>query len=126
VTDCQTHDGADVRIWTWIPGSPCQDWVVTKVAEPNVFRIADGNTGKVLDVAGCSTADTAIIHLWPYSGANCQQWRIDPIGAGAYKVIGVGSGKSLDVAGCSPDAGANVIIWPFHGGPCQRWFFEPL
>jgi hypothetical protein len=126
VTDCQTQDGADVRIWDWIPGSPCQDWVLTKVAEPNVFKIADGNTGKVLDVAGCSTADTAIIHLWPYSGANCQQWQIDPIGGGAYKIIGVGSGKSLDVAGCSPNAGADVIIWPFHGGACQRWYFQPL
>lgn len=126
VVDCQSHDGADVRIWTWIPGSPCQHWVVTKVAEPNVFTIADGNTGKLLNVAGCSTADAAIVDLWTASGADCQRWRIDPIGAGAYKIIGAGSGKSLDVAGCSPDAGANVIIWPFHGGACQRWYFQPL
>ena len=76
-------------------------------------------------MAGCSTAD-ATSSISDRAGTDCQQWRIDPIAAGAYKIIGAGSGKSLDVAGCSPDAGANVIIWPFHGGACQRWYFQTL
>lgn len=124
VRDCQTQNGADVRIWDWIPGSPCQDWQVTKVAEPDVYTIADRNTGQVLDVAGCSTADGTAVNLWPYAGRNCQQWRIIPLGDKAWKVVGVGSGKALDVAGCNPANDADLIIYPFHGAQCQRWRFE--
>lgn len=125
VTDCHTEDGSDIRIWFRILESPCQRWQVTAVS-PGVYKIIDGNSLKAVDVAGCSTADRAIVHLWPYWGGSCQTWRIDAIGAGVYKIIGVGSGKSLDVAGCSPAAGADVIIWPFHGGSCQRWYFDPV
>jgi len=125
VTDCQTADGADVRIWYRITTSPCQRWQVTDLGN-NVFTIIDSNTGKSLDVTGCSTADGAIVQLWPDNGAPCQQWRIEPRGGGAYSVLAVNSGKSLDVAACSNQPGADVIIWPHHGGSCQRWYFDRI
>ena len=126
VRDCATQDGADVRIWDWIPTSPCQRWTVTKVAEPDVYTIADGNTGQVLDAAGCSVADGTPVNLWPYAGRTCQQWRIVPLGDKAWWIVGVGSGKALDVAGCSASTGADLILYPYHGAQCQRWRFPPL
>jgi len=126
VTNCQTQDGADVRIWNRIVTSPCQRWRVTSVAGGNVFSIVDGNSGKAVRVGGCSAADATAVDLRPYANLSCEQWRIEALSSNAYKIIGVGSGKSLDVAGCSPAPGADVIIWPFHGGSCQRWYFDPV
>ncbi|TDU83551.1 ricin-type beta-trefoil lectin protein [Kribbella voronezhensis] len=124
VVDCQSQNGADVRMWDRIAGSPCQKWHIENVSG-TTFKIVDGNTGKALEASGCSTADVTPVDLWDYAGADCQTWTIEPIVGGAYKIIGTGSGKSLDVAGCSTDRGADVIIWPFHGGSCQRWYFDP-
>jgi hypothetical protein len=124
VVDCQSQNGADVRMWDRIAGSPCQKWHIENVSG-TTFKIIDGNTGKALEASGCSTADVTPVDLWDYTGADCQTWTIEPIVGGAYKIIGTGSGKSLDVAGCSADRGADVIIWPFHGGSCQRWYFDP-
>lgn len=125
VRDCQTADGADVRIWDSISTSPCQKWQVTNLGD-DVYRITDGNTGKALDVSGCSTANAAVVHLWSVNGADCQLWRIEPSAGSTYSVLALNSGKSLDVAGCSSAAGADVIIWPYHGGTCQRWIFEKV
>jgi hypothetical protein len=125
VVDCQSQDGADVRMWDRILASPCQKWQISPVDGGSTFKIIDGNTGKPLRVGGCSTADVTPVVLWTADGSSCETWQIEPIAGGAYKIIGTGSGKSLDVAGCSPDRGADVIIWPFHGGSCQRWYFSP-
>ena len=125
MTDCQSHDGADVRIFYRITSSPCQRWQVTRLGD-NTYKIIDGSSGKALEVAGCSGADGSPVQLWAYYGGNCQTWRISDVGGGAFSIIGTGSGRSLDVAGCSPNPGADVIIWPHHGGSCQRWFFDRI
>ncbi|MFB6721267.1 glycoside hydrolase domain-containing protein [Kribbella sp. NPDC056345] len=125
VQDCQSHNGANIRMWDRILTSPCQQWHIVRTTG-NTFKILDGNTGKPLQVAGCSTADTAPVDLSDDIGADCQTWTIEPIIGGAYQIIGTGSGKSLDVAGCSAARGADVIIWPFHGGSCQRWYFTAV
>jgi hypothetical protein len=124
VVDCQSQNGADVRMWDRIAGSPCQKWHLQNVGG-TTFKILDGNSGKALEVAGCSTADATPVQLWDDNGGDCQSWSIEPIVGGAYKIIGTGSGKSLDVAGCSASRGADVIVWPFHGGSCQRWYLTP-
>ncbi|MFC0623856.1 glycoside hydrolase domain-containing protein [Kribbella deserti] len=125
VTDCQSQDGADVRMWDRIAGSPCQKWHVTSTGSPNVFKIYDGHTGKPLTTQGCATADVTPVTLWTETNTPCETWLIEPLAGGAYKVINSASGTSLDVAGCSASRGADVILWPFHGGSCQRWYFSP-
>ncbi|GAA0599668.1 glycoside hydrolase domain-containing protein [Kribbella sandramycini] len=125
VQDCQSQNGANVRMWDRILTSPCQKWNVVRTSG-NTFKIIDGNTGKPLQVAGCGTADATPVDLWDDNGQACQTWSIEPIIGGAYKIIGTASGDSLDVAGCSAARGADVIIWPFHGGSCQRWYFSPV
>ncbi|GAA0601525.1 glycosyl hydrolase [Kribbella sandramycini] len=125
VVNCQSQNGADVRMWDRVAGSPCQRWQFTAL-DGNLFKVIDGNTGKALEVAGCVTTNAQPVQLWDYLGTGCQQWRINALSNGAYQLLGAASGKSLDVAGCNPAAGADVIIWPFHGGACQRWYFDPV
>jgi len=123
VTDCQSHNGADVRVFYRIPSSPCQRWQVTRIGD-NTYTIIDDNSRKALEVSGCSTGDGATVQLWGFHGGACQTWRVNDVGGGVFSIIGTGSGKSLDVAGCSPNAGADVVVWPHHGGSCQRWYFD--
>ncbi|MFK4084573.1 glycoside hydrolase domain-containing protein [Kribbella sp. NPDC020789] len=125
VQDCQSQNGANIRMWDRILDSPCQKWHIVRTTG-NTFKILDGNTGKALEVSGCSTADATPVDLFDDQGTDCQTWTINPIIGGAYQILGTGSGKSLDVAGCSAARGADVIVWPFHGGSCQRWYFTAV
>jgi len=41
-------------------------------------RLVNANSGKVLDVANCATADGAAVRQWTWLNNNCQQWRLQP------------------------------------------------
>jgi hypothetical protein len=77
VRDCQTANGADVRMWDRILDSPCQKWHLVNVGG-STFKILDGNTGKALDVAGCSASRDADV-IWPFHGGSCQRWYFTPV-----------------------------------------------
>jgi mannan endo-1,4-beta-mannosidase len=84
------------------------------------------NSGKALDVSDASMTDGGNTQLWSYVGAANQQWRIENIGDGYYRLINRHSGKALDVAGGAGmlDDGANVQQWTPNGQTNQHWRFE--
>ncbi|MBM7788339.1 RICIN domain-containing protein [Tenggerimyces flavus] len=123
ITNCQTADGSDVRMWAWVTGSPCQRWKLESIGD-DVYKIVDPNSSKVIDIDGCSKLPGGTIHTWTSNESECQRWRIEPSPGGSFSVLQLGSGLSLDVAGCSSAQGANVDTWFYHGGACQRWFFK--
>jgi Ricin-type beta-trefoil lectin domain-like len=85
------------------------------------FRIVSNFDGKVVDIAGVSTADEARATQWDdVSGAN-QQWRLSWSSAGAFAVVARHSGKVLEVQGRSTTDGAAVGQWADLGLPSQRW-----
>lgn len=90
-----------------------------------IYRLVSRQSGQVLDVSECSTADAANVQQWPWLGGNCQRWKIEATDNGFYRLISQQSGKALDVDGCSNANGANVIQWPYWGGHCQQWKIEP-
>ncbi|GAA3496956.1 hypothetical protein GCM10019016_040570 [Streptomyces prasinosporus] len=47
-----------------------------KGADPWIVNRA---TGKVADVADCSTADSADVRRWTWLNNACRQWRISPV-----------------------------------------------
>ena len=79
------------------------------------------HSGKCLDVEGISTADGARVQQWEYWGGQNQQFKLEHVGAGWYRIVARHSGKCLDVRGVSPADGAQVQQWPWHGGDNQRW-----
>ncbi|MFI5734777.1 RICIN domain-containing protein [Kribbella sp. NPDC051587] len=123
VQDCQTDDGANVRMWAEVTGSLCQSWKLQSLGD-DLYKIVDGKTAKVLDLVGCSKLPGAFVNLWTSNESECQLWRIEPTPGGTYSVIQAGSGLSMDVAGCNRTTDADVITWFYHGGPCQRWSFQ--
>jgi hypothetical protein len=55
--------------------SASQQWQVTTTTAP-WFRLTSRNSGKVLDVSNCGTADTTNIQQWDWLNNACQQWRL--------------------------------------------------
>ena len=54
-----------------------------------------------------------------------QQWRLEPAGGGAFRIIARHSGQALDVFGALVDDVTPIIQWPVHGGDNQVWTLEP-
>ena len=69
---------------------------------PNgIYRLENKCSGKVLDVAGVSTALRARVHLWEWWGGANQQWRVEALGDGTHRLTAQHSGRVLDAP---PDA----------------------
>ncbi|MFI1509169.1 RICIN domain-containing protein [Streptomyces sp. NPDC020597] len=41
-------------------------------------RVVNQSTGKVADVASCSTADAAEVRQWTWLNSTCRQWKLSP------------------------------------------------
>ena len=59
------------------------------------YRIVNRNSGQVLDVAGASIANGALIDQWPSNGGANQLWRFVAVNGG-YKLVNVNSSKVLE------------------------------
>ncbi|HEY0471228.1 MAG TPA: RICIN domain-containing protein [Kribbella sp.] len=123
VVNCEPTDPGRIRMWDWVPGSPCQKWRLQSLGD-DVYKIIRPDTGQAVDVNGCSKVPRATVQVWASNDSECQRWRIEPTPGGSYSVVAVSSGLSMDVSGCSPATGTEVITWFYHGGPCQRWLFK--
>ncbi|MEV8376505.1 RICIN domain-containing protein [Kribbella sp. NPDC056861] len=120
VANCVNADGADMRLWDAVPGSPCQRWQIKPLGD-DVYQIVDPSSGKTIDVPGCPGSAGTAVHLWSLGDSPCQRWRIEPAIAGSWSILQLTGGRSLDVAGCSSALGADLLTWPYWNGSCQRW-----
>jgi len=77
-----------------------------------------------LDVFNRSTANSAPIDIYPYSGDNCQKWIITATSGGYYQVTGVGSGLALEVFNQSTANSAPIDQYSYFGGNSQQWIFQ--
>ena len=107
---------------TTAPGGPTTTVPPAPVASP----VTAVHSGKLLDVAGASTADGAAVIQWAGHGGSNQRWRLMPAADGAFTIVAVHSGKLLDVEAGSQADGARVIQWTAHGGPNQLWRTVPV
>ncbi|MGN0596615.1 MAG: RICIN domain-containing protein, partial [Ruminiclostridium sp.] len=81
---------------------------------------------KVADVEGGSGSNGANICQWDYHGGANQQWIIEPVDGGYYKIINAKTGKSIDVEARSTADNANVLQWDYQGGWNQQWSIIPV
>jgi len=61
------------------------------------YVLVNRQSGKVMDVAGTSTADGAVIQQWPRNDGAWQQWQFVDSGSGYYRLKSRHSGKVLDL-----------------------------
>jgi hypothetical protein len=94
------------------PGGPLAD---------GVYRIANRNSGKVLDVYQQSTANGAVVHQWDYAGAASQKWRLTNTGNGNYTLTNLNSNKNLDVYQQSTADNIQIHQWDALALTSQRW-----
>lgn len=78
-------------------------------------------SGKVLTVAGASTADGARVQQLSDGNGRHQQWYVIGQGDGYYSIINANSLRSLDNYGNSTTAGTDIAQWGYWGGGGQRW-----
>lgn len=79
------------------------------------------HSGRVIDVAGISTANGAAIIQWDWWGGGNQRWRLEPVGGGYVRIVAEHSGKVLDVANASMANGAPLVQWEWWGGDNQKF-----
>ena len=65
------------------------------------YILVNRQSGKVLDVAGTSTADGTNIQQWSRNDGPWQQWQFVSVGDGYYKLKSKNSGKVVDLWGWS-------------------------
>ena len=89
------------------------------------YELVSRNSGKCLDVSRASTDAAASVIQWTCHGGENQQWRLEPTGGGAFRIIVRHSGQVLDVYGALLDDVTPIIQWPAHGGDNQAWTLQP-
>jgi hypothetical protein len=77
-----------------------------------------------LTVEGKGLAEEAIAVRVPDPGADYQEWAMQPVGQGYYKIIARRSGKCLTAS--SSLLGASVVQKTYNGSDEQKWRLEPV
>jgi hypothetical protein len=88
---------------------------------PNAWYKITNVGGKVADVSNAGCCNGQAIHLWSYDGYTNQQWKIEDVGGGFYKITARHSGKAMDVASASQSNGAQVHQWTYQSLYNQQW-----
>ena len=114
---CSEHIGRRLERFMPIPIEDLRNWELVFTAR---------NSGKVLEVEGFRTDNTAPIQQWDWHGGGNQRWRLEYLGDELHKIIAVHSGKVMDVWGISRRAGVPVYQWDWWGGDNQKWAIEDM
>ena len=76
-------------------------------------------SGKCLDVNGWSQSNNADIHTWGYNNQANQQWKIQYVGSGYYKVMSRNCGKIL--ANHSTSNNSSRYQYDYYTGGAKDW-----
>jgi hypothetical protein len=91
---------------------------------PDVYKLVNRKSGKVLEVEGRSKEDGHKVHQWGYSGANNEKWKVSPQEGGFYQIICVDSGKALNVPQAQTGDGITLTQANPAKVPSQLWKIE--
>ena len=124
------ENGANVQLWDLDSG---KDRQVTFIPAGNgYYHIRFQHINVQLDVDGCFSDRIfcrhfkrdkgANIQIWRSDSGEAQQWRLEQIRPGQFRIINRYSGKSLDASASNINRnGANVMQWDWHGRDNQLW-----
>jgi len=90
---------------------------------PDVYKLVNRKSGKVLDVEGRSKDDGHKLHQWNYSGGNNEKWKVVPQEDG-YQLVCVDSGKALNVPQTQTGDGIALTQANPAKTPFQLWKIE--
>jgi hypothetical protein len=84
------------------------------------------HSGKVFDVAGGSSELGIPVIQYERRGQANQQFRLEALDDGTYRIVSERSNLVLDVSGHSTEPGAKIMQYTWHGGDNQRFRVESL
>lgn len=95
-----------------------------QVTSGTTYTLVARHSGHFLDVLGAATASGSPVGQSVGHGASNQQWLIESLGSGQYRLTGVGSGNVLDINGASTADNAAAIISTWNSGNNQRFTLQ--
>ncbi|NQX71350.1 RICIN domain-containing protein [Paenibacillus alba] len=112
------------------PPGKSQQWTISGVGN-GYFKIANVNSGKVLENLNGSSSDGNPADQRDYNGNDSQLWQVQKIAdnyipASYYKIVNLKSNKVLDITGGSPSSGADTNLAPYTGANSQLWKVESV
>lgn len=120
INNCATTEAASVQ---QSAASGCQEWRLQPVGKLAILSV---QSGKAVEVAGCSSANSANVDAAAWSNAECQKWTFSHSDSGYLSVSPAhNSGACLGVANASSAANANIAQLACDGNNTQ-WRLEPL
>jgi hypothetical protein len=81
---------------------------------------------KCLDVPGGSQNSVTPVQQFSCTGADNQEWSVESIGDGYYRIVSRFSGMCLDVKGANQQPQAQVQQYPCNGGENQSFTFRKV
>jgi Ricin-type beta-trefoil lectin domain len=102
-------------------GTVAQQWQFVATSNGNVRVNSEVNAASSWDVTNVSTADSAPIQLWTYSGGTNQQWLPVSEGSGWYHFVNANSGKCLDVPAASTADSVQLAQYTCNGTGAQSF-----
>jgi hypothetical protein len=82
------------------------------------------HSGKCLDVPGGSRNSVTTVQQFSCTGGVNQEWALESVGNGFFRIVSKFSGMCLDVKGFSQEAQAPVQQFPCNGGDNQSFRFQ--
>jgi hypothetical protein len=89
------------------------------------YTIASAFSGKCVDIAAASTANSAQVQQYQCNGTGAQKFAVTNMGAGWYRLVNTNSGKAIDIAAASTADGAKVQQYTDNGTSAQRFSIKP-
>ncbi|MEP6502153.1 MAG: RICIN domain-containing protein [Betaproteobacteria bacterium] len=101
-----------------------------KVAQPGAladgtYTIASALSGKCVDIAAASTANSAQVQQYQCNGTGAQKFAVTHMGSGWYRLVNANSGKAIDIAAASTADGAKVQQYTDNASVAQRFSIKP-
>jgi predicted alpha-1,6-mannanase (GH76 family) len=88
-----------------------------------IYELQNRNSNLYIDVSGgpSSTGDGVNIHQWSLTQNTNQQFLVEHVGDGAYKITAIHSGKALEINSSGKENGINVQQWNYFGFNNQQF-----
>jgi subtilisin family serine protease len=88
------------------------------------YRIRNGASGRVLDVAGNAITPGTVVWQYNPNGTGAQQWSVRDNGDGSVTILARDSGLALDVQGGAATNGTKIHLYTPNGTNAQKFVIQ--
>lgn len=127
-------DQNNTNIFQWkYNGGKNQQWKFVQVGTVNdgyLYKIVSANSSsdRVIDVSAGGSANGQNIALYKYKGSSNQQFALQQLTSGAYKILTKCSNykSAITIQGKSCAQKANAIQYQYNASHNDEWYLEPV